>query len=133
MYCHIAIITTNNVVVLIPPAVEPGPEPMNIIIEYVLIVAVDSAFRSIVAKPAFLVDIVLNAIATSLSVVVPRSPYGEMLSIPRNDDSAFCRYAIHSNEYDRPSPITDTDRYVIIETFVKSENLNLSPFHLALR
>ena len=63
--------TIAIVVVLMPPAVEEGAEPMNIIIQYWKSVADDSVLILIVANPAFLVDIELKNRAIALSPFEP--------------------------------------------------------------
>ena len=60
-----------SVVVLIPPAVDDGAEPMNISIEYRKWVPGENSPIGIEAKPALRVDIVLNIIDITLSPFVP--------------------------------------------------------------
>jgi len=64
---------TAVVVVLIPPAVEPGPEPTNIRIACVVVVPTDSCCKFIVENPAFLVENVVNTSAHDLWACEPAS------------------------------------------------------------
>lgn len=68
---HIPKNTIAIVVVLIPPAVDEGAEPMNISIEYINVVPCERSSISIVPNPALRVDIVLNINAIVLSPFVP--------------------------------------------------------------
>lgn len=72
MMLHSPTTITPSVVVRIPPAVEEGAEPMNIITENNEMVVGDKSPRRIVENPALRVDIELKNSAIDLSV---REPY----------------------------------------------------------
>lgn len=68
MVANIDFINTKKVVVLIPPPVEPGDAPINMIIINKIIVGTVNRVMSIMLKPAVLPEIVWNKIVPNFSI-----------------------------------------------------------------